>query len=497
MISYSRLVFLILVLALDSCGPQHKQAAEIVVENKIEIEKEVEDLLRTQLEQYNDDSLLIIGKDTLFTAFWINKFFLANNFKPIWTLEEQLTPSGRQLFNVFDSLYWYGLFQENYNTKNLLQIKEQIKNQNSDQISITRLYELNILLTDQLLKLIIHLRDGTINPYTLKSEWKGKQTDSTLLPLMQLVVSSKDLHSVINSVEPNRAEYKFLKQHLIKCLTVLKSEIFSDKIFSNDSLYKNLSVILLNMERWRWEKETAEDYSIFINIPSYSFRFYACDTLALTSKIICGKPSTPSPYRLDSKINHYYVYPYWIIPFSIATKEILPKLKSDPYYLLNNNIQVLDKQGNIVVDSIDWKKYSKRSFPFTLRQRDGDENTLGVLKFIFPNKYGIYLHDTNAPGLFKKEMRALSHGCIRLEMARQLAALISTCCSRDFNNDSLQYYISTKERHKVNLEIKLPVHIRYFTAEADSLEIIFYRDVYHIDSLMRMTSKFQKSFSIL
>ena len=138
MISYSRLVFLILVLALGSCGPQHKQAAEIVVENKIEIEKEVEDLLRTQLEQYNDDSLLIIGKDTLFTAFWINKFFLANNFKPIWTLEEQLTPSGRQLFNVFDSLYWYGLFQENYNTKNLLQIKEQIKNQNSDQISITR-----------------------------------------------------------------------------------------------------------------------------------------------------------------------------------------------------------------------------------------------------------------------------------------------------------------------------------------------------------------------
>ena len=134
MISYSRLVFLILVLALGSCGPQHKQAAiwctgTLRPSNKIEIEKEVEDLLRTQLEQYNDDSLLIIGKDTLFTAFWINKFFLANNFKPIWTLEEQLTPSGRQLFNVLDSLYWYGLFQENYNTKNLLQIKEQIKNQ--------------------------------------------------------------------------------------------------------------------------------------------------------------------------------------------------------------------------------------------------------------------------------------------------------------------------------------------------------------------------------
>ena len=120
-----------------------------------------------------------------------------------------------------------------------------------------------------------------------------------------------------------------------------------------------------------------------------------------------------------------------------------------------------------------------------------------VLKFIFPNKYGIYLHDTNAPGLFKKEMRALSHGCIRLEMARQLAALISTCCSRDFNNDSLQYYISTKERHKVNLEIQLPVHIRYFTAEADSLEIIFYKDVYRIDSLMKMTSKLQESFSIM
>ena len=129
-------------------------------------------------------------------------------------------------------------------------------------------------------------------------------------------------------------------------------------------------------------------------------------------------------------------------------------LKNKPLFcisLLDHSIQYCDERNP-----------SKRSFPFTLRQRDGDENTLGVLKFIFPNKYGIYLHDTNAPGLFKKEMRALSHGCIRLEMARQLAALISTCCSRDFNNDSLQYYISTKERHKVNLEIKLPVHIRYF-----------------------------------
>jgi murein L,D-transpeptidase YcbB/YkuD len=486
MILFSRTVFLILILALGSCHPEHKQPDEIVVENKIDIGKEVEDLIRTQLEQYNDDSLLIIDKDTLVTAFWINKFFSENNFKPIWTSEEELTLNGRQLLNVLDSLYWYGLFQENYNIKNLHQKSDLVKNRNSNQISITRLYELNILLTDHLLKLMVHLRDGTINPYTLKNEWKAEPNDSTLLSLMQLAVSSKDLHSVLYTIEPRIPEYKFLKTHLINFLTAHNSEIIPGKNNLHDSLTKNLFTILINLERWRWEKETAEDYSIFINLPSYSFKFYACDTIALTSKIICGKPSTPSPYRLDSRINHYYVYPYWIIPFSIATNEILPKLKSDPNYLEDNNIQVLDKQGNILTDSIDWKKYSTRRFPFTLRQRDGDENTLGVLKFIFPSKYGIYIHDTNAPGLFQREMRALSHGCIRLEKARQLAALISTCCSMDFNYDKLQNYISKKERHRVNLERQLPVHIRYFTVEADSLNIIFYNDIYRIDSLMRI-----------
>ena len=495
--AFSRSILTLLVLSFGACSPKHKQPDEIVVENKIEIGKEVQALLRTQLEQYNDDSLLIIDNDTLFTAPWISDLFSRNDFKPLWTTDEKLTVQGMHLLNVLDSLNWYGLFQENYNTKNLHEKTELIRNENSDQISITRLYELNILLTDHLLKLIVHLKYGTIDPNSLRNEWKGEQNDSVLLALLQNAVISNDLHSALSSIEPRMPEYKFLKKHLINYLTTLNSKILTTQIVSHDSLKECISSILINMERWRWEKESAEDYSIFINLPAYSFRFYACDTLALTSKIICGKPATPSPYRLDSKINHYYIYPYWIVPFSIATKEILPKLKSDSHYLENNNIQVLDKHGNILTDSIDWKKYSTRNFPFTLRQRDGDENTLGMLKFIFPNKYGIYLHDTNAPGLFKKEMRALSHGCIRLEKARQLAALISTCCSRDFNYDMLQNYISKKERHRVNLEIQLPVHIRYFTVEADSTEIIFFKDIYGIDSIMKTVYEIPETFSIL
>ncbi len=146
------------------------------------------------------------------------------------------------------------------------------------------------------------------------------------------------------------------------------------------------------------------------------------DSLAL--KVVVGKPATPTPY-FAAWINQLVLYPYWYVPFSIATQEFLPKLKKDATWLDNQNMQVMDKGGRILnADTIQWKKYSSFNFPFTLRQSTGCDNALGILKFEFSTPYGVYIHDTNNKAAFLRKNRFISHGCIRVEEPFLLSELV-------------------------------------------------------------------------
>ena len=241
--------------------------------------------------------------------------------------------------------------------------------------------------------------------------------------------------------------------------------------------------IEMSMERWRWKKPFEKKY-VFINIPCYSFRLLDSDSVVIRSRIICGAPEKQSP-ELNSSIHYFIIYPYWNVPQSIATKELLPSLKRDTGYLRKHNMEVLDGKGHVLdYKKIKWKKYSDKYFPYKLRQLDGDDNTLGILKFIFPNPFGVYLHDTNTRNLFGKEVRALSHGCFRLEKAKEFATWFVKDDSLGFSVDSLNYYLKTKQRKMIKLAEFLPVHVCYFTCEADSNGVIFYDDVYKRDERM-------------
>jgi murein L,D-transpeptidase YcbB/YkuD len=345
-----------------------------------------------------------------------------------------------------------------------------------------------------------------INDSTFSKSWKGNYKGiEALSDSMLAAIRQNSIASSLQAFEPQKEQYIFLKSHLNELIDTLAqlenihlaemSNVLSgdttvskaDSLFCHqlDSINYLVYKVAINMERIKWEKEYYFDYYLRVNIPSNILKFYSCDTLTLTSKTISGRPETPSPSRLDSRITHFYIFPYWTVPLSIATKEILPKLKISNEYLTKHNMDVLDYKGNVLdIEKINWKKYSEKYFPFKLRQRDGDENTLGVIKFMFSNRYGIYLHDTNARNLFKKEKRALSHGCIRVEQAQKLAGIISNCCVNNFGPDSLEYYLKIKERKQVNLKRPLPIQIRYYTAEADTSSIQFYNDTYFIDRKM-------------
>lgn len=242
--------------------------------------------------------------------------------------------------------------------------------------------------------------------------------------------------------------------------------------------------IEMNMERWRYYYEPYEKQFIYVNIPKYELRVTEKDTLVMKSKVIVGEVDHPTPV-LKSTIRYFLLYPYWRVPYSIATKEILPILKYDTSYLRKQNFDVLNRQNIVIDTAINWNKYTNDYFPWKLRQRIGDDNSLGILKFNFNNKYGVYLHDTNAHRLFNREMRALSHGCVRLEKFIALAKFLIRDDSINYPLDSLKMDFLREEQKYIYIKRPIPIYINYFTAEVDkNNELFFFIDVYKRDEKM-------------
>ncbi|MBS1651668.1 MAG: L,D-transpeptidase family protein [Bacteroidetes bacterium] len=251
--------------------------------------------------------------------------------------------------------------------------------------------------------------------------------------------------------------------------------------------------IEMALERLRWrEKEMPKKYAE-INIPSANMNVWEWDkkhkkdTLVMRSKVVVGKPDTPTPL-LQSKINYIDIYPYWNVPFKIATEEILPIMKYDTSYLRKKNFEVISGRNTLVenIGKLPWKKYTKSYFPIRIRQRIGSDNSLGICKFNFNNKYGVYLHDTNSKRYFKTYYRFQSHGCIRLEEFITLAKFLIRDDTLKTPYDTLSAYFSRQVQTKINLRKPLPIYVNYYTAQTDSIgNLKLFLDIYNLDATMK------------
>lgn len=259
-------------------------------------------------------------------------------------------------------------------------------------------------------------------------------------------------------------------------------------------LSKELTIRQMEMalERWRWEPPKYPERYAIVNIPSAEINVFEwdkkhkIDTLVLNSRVVVGKPENQTPI-LKSKINFMLIYPYWNVPYSIAWKEILPMVKRDTNYLHKKNFEVINSKGEVVTDlsKLNWKKYSKDYLPVKFRQRIGDDNSLGICKFNFNNKYGVYLHDTNSKKYFKTFYRYQSHGCIRLEKFVEMARFLIRDDTLKLPYDTLNTYFARQKQEKINLRKQLPIYVRYFTASADSnLNLHLNIDIYRKDREM-------------
>jgi len=217
--------------------------------------------------------------------------------------------------------------------------------------------------------------------------------------------------------------------------------------------------ILANMERWRWMPRDLGAFNVFVNLPEYRLAIYRDGAEVYTTRVVIGATAHQTPIFSDA-IQHIVVNPYWNVPASIVRNEIAPKTLANPGYIAGQNMELLYNGKVVSASSIDWSSVGG-SFPFGVRQRPGAGNALGQIKFLFPNKHDVYLHDTPSKSLFARDYRAYSHGCVRVQNPMEFAdALLAN--ETTISRASLESMFGAREQW-VNPEHQIPVHLAYFT----------------------------------
>ena len=249
----------------------------------------------------------------------------------------------------------------------------------------------------------------------------------------------------------------------------------------NFTLQEIEDVVKVNMERCRWlMKGDLPDSYIIVNIADYYLRIYKNDKQVYRTKVVVGATNKETPL-FHSQMTTIEFNPHWTVPISIAGTEILPKLKTDPNYLSRNNMELL--KGDSAVQITDFSSYSKNNFPFVVRQKPGVDNSLGLVKFLFPNPYSVYFHDTPAKSLFEKDVRAFSHGCVRVYKPLDLAAFLLS--DQGISTKHINEIIKSGENTPVGLKNRIPVIVTYWTCFTDEKnQIFFFKDIYGRDKLI-------------
>ena len=255
----------------------------------------------------------------------------------------------------------------------------------------------------------------------------------------------------------------------------------------NISVEERVSQIELNMERMRWlPRELGKRY-VLINIPNYQLEVVEDSKPVMSMRAVVGKPSDPSP-ALSSEITYLVLNPSWYVPSSIATSEILKELQTDPTYLAKNDIKVYKiadgTRREINPDTVNWTQVSEKNFNYRFRQRPGSKNVLGRVKFIFPNPFDVYLHDTSSPELFAKFVRSFSHGCMRVEKPIELAEFLMRD-DPEWTRENILSAINKRSEKTVWLPEPIPLHIAYLTAWVDENDSVQFRnDIYGLDKVL-------------
>jgi len=258
----------------------------------------------------------------------------------------------------------------------------------------------------------------------------------------------------------------------------------------NVSAEEKVAKLKLNLDRIKWFKRDHDKYHIYVNIPSFSMYMYDDKEMIRSMRVIVGRKGHETPV-FYGRVRTIVLNPYWRIPASIIRHETVPKLKKDPGYTNKKNIEIhtgySEHSPRVNPYKVNWHKYGRKLPPYKFMQSPGEKNALGKVKYLFPNKYSVYMHDTNQRYLFVKDYRALSHGCVRLGKPFELLETFAEIEPK-IDAERSRQILEENKKTPYRLSRSIPVDIVYLTALVDEDgTVMFYDDVYGYDKIQLET----------
>ena len=250
-----------------------------------------------------------------------------------------------------------------------------------------------------------------------------------------------------------------------------------------------ISAIEANLERWRWVNDDLGDHYVMVNTADYTLRVFEKGIPAFTSKAIVGTNKRQTPV-FSSVMKYMVVNPDWTVPPQILRQDVIPDIIRDSAYLQKKNMKIFSRDGSVVdPSSIDWKQVSANRFPYMIKQDPGKTNPLGQIKFMFPNQYDVYIHDTPTKWQFSKSVRSYSSGCIRINNVRDLALYLLKN-DPEWTTGRLDEELEKGRTRTIILKDPVPVHILYLTTWADEDGTAYFgQDIYNRDRQLIRTLK--------
>ncbi|HTB25316.1 MAG TPA: L,D-transpeptidase family protein [Puia sp.] len=478
--------------------------------------------------------------DISFTSL-IDSLYSANQYLPIWLRGNSTIPEGNSFINLIQNSRLWGLFPNDYHYYMLAFIDRAFTLDTNAARNAALWARKDLLLTDAFFLMAKHLKQGRI-PYdsvTLRTD--TVLTDSFYSGVLNQALQSGNVSQILHNLEPRWKGYDSLKAYIgafldsasfapytylpypytdsVSFFHLLQKRLvetgnLSDTVppmssgkfrsaiirfqkkyeykvtgYTSNSLVDRLNNtdlekfkrIAVTLDRYKQLPDSLPLTYVWVNLPGYNLRVIDHDTVVFASKIIVGGPLTRSPV-LTGEISNFITMPQWTVPFSIIFKEMLPNIIKDSNFLKKENLMVVDDNDSVLdPHTINWKRLNKKNFPYQIKQREGDDNSLGVIKFNFRNKYSVYLHDTNVRWRFGNSYRAISHGCVRVKEWDKLANYLVRNDSLRIPPDTIKAYIARGEKHMFSGFHKLPLYIRYYTCEGKNGKIVFYEDIYDED----------------
>jgi murein L,D-transpeptidase YcbB/YkuD len=502
--------------------------------------EEVTGIIRSKIEAYSPAKPVTADGIILYNQDYIKRFYESNNYKAAWINQQNVN----EIIRIIKDSYNEGLLPQDYHLERIESYQgKQLSNEETADLDLiltdaTILYARHLFVgkVDQ-----SEIRKGwDIPPNTLPVE-NRKTLDIALtnMNLSEVFDDIKPNHFMYTYLRNGLAKYRNIDEKggwpeipdgkvlkpgmeddrvpVIRDYLIITGDMDADLINDSDT-YDSITVeavrrfqwrhnlnqdgvigkgtleamnvpvkrrveeIRINLERARWVTHHLPDDFLVVNIAGYNIRRLVHDSIVYYSRVIVGKHFHETPI-FDGTMTYIEINPTWTLPYSIATKETLPKLQKDSTYLEKKNMIILNKDGEELDPStINFKELSRSNFPYTLRQKAGPNNALGEVKFMFPNQYAVYLHDTPARSLFSKDKRAFSHGCIRLDKKWEL---FLNLMGDEWNMDRINEVLKSEKTTVIKLETPIEILLLYWTAGADRDNNIFFnKDVYDRDQLV-------------